>query len=125
MNILTQFSRWMLSGQEKYDLVAIQKANFLLATLQTTFILSFIYLLFSKYVMYYPTGVDVCIYFLTMHVILISLFKFKVTPLVIGNAYSFLTLSGFLVVAFTTGGVSSPIIAWLLCTIVFCLLVCE
>ncbi|KXX69059.1 PP2C family protein-serine/threonine phosphatase [Flammeovirga sp. SJP92] len=118
MNILSNFSKWMLSGQDKYDMVAIKKANFLLATLQTTFMLSFIYMLFSKYIMRYPTGADVCIYFLIVHVILISLFKFKVSPIIIGNAYSFLTLSGFLVVAFTTGGVSSPIIAWLLCTIV-------
>ncbi|OHX65722.1 PP2C family protein-serine/threonine phosphatase [Flammeovirga pacifica] len=118
MNILSKFSMWMLSDQEKYDLVAIKKANFLLATLQTTFILSFIYMLFSQFVMLYPTGVKVCIYFLAVHVILIGLFKFKVTPFIIGNAYSFLTLSGFIVVAFTSGGVSSPIIAWLLCTIV-------
>lgn len=118
MNILSQLSKWMLSGQDKYDLVAIKKANFLLATLQTTFLLSFIYMLFSKYVMYYPTGIKVCLYFLFVHLILMGLFKLKVSTLYIGNAYSFLTLSGFLLVAFTTGGVSSPIIAWLLCTIV-------
>lgn len=109
------YLKWLISPSTHKDEVAYKRTSFLATTLTTTLLLSAFYYFFLKSIDY-ETGALVLLSYIAIHTMLLLMIKLNISMSIIGNIYCLMTLIGFSIMSYTSGGVSSAVVAWFIAT---------